>query len=407
MTYQKHSPRLAASLVLLGTTALATPALADDVLMPKNPYRAEMVVTSEGQNIPLTMYHSKSKMRIEMSPEGRDVVQIIDLVAGEAFMLMDMGGQKRAMKVDVDDAVSRFGLGSSSLGRATGTKKIAGNRCKTYVIESATVCLTRHNIALESVSPEGTARVTKLKIGRQTASLFIVPSDYTVIDMSGFGGGMGGSTADTFKDRDSVMNGLLGRLGMADDVSILEGINAVTDAEDDEAAGQAAMDALLGLAGVPEVYRDEMTTDTTTADVLIQGLDGLLFENDAERAKAAEMAAENERQTDLVRNEGMEALWRDQGMSEEQISQMIEGQKKLQAMFDEDPQVARDRARAKEKALAERLGGNPSTTTIEAEENAIDSLAEDIMADGVVTDAEKDALEKQAQDAIARLLGEK
>ena len=401
---------LAAAITVSGLAGLAAPAQAADALVPKKPYRAEMVVESAGQTVPMTMYHSKGKMRIEMSPGGQETVQIIDMNSGEAFTLVEVAGSKRAMKLKVDDALSQFGLSDNELGRPTGSQRIARHKCKTYTVSLGTVCLTKHNIALESTSRDGTTRVTKLKIGRQKASLFEVPSDYTVMDMGSFGGlgGFGGEAGGF--DADSVLGGLMDSLGIEGDAGDLD---VLAGDENGEVDFNAAMEMMMRMGGQSEQQIEAAKNlvgdgDTTTADVLSRSIESELYKNPGDREKMEEMGRENDRLAKIMREEGMAGMLRDQGMSEAEVQKMMGQMAETQAKLAEH--VERGRAEERANAAAEAAGNLPTDddmASIEDEVESFEAKAERVMADGVATEAEKEQLEKEAMDAFKRLMGEK
>lgn len=404
----KNLKTLAATTAIL-LCAAALPAQASDVIYPTKPFKADMTISAEGQNVPATLYGQGKSMRVELSQGGQNVVQIMDLENGEAFMLIDMAGTPTAMRMDVGDAMARFGMSSNDLGRSTGSKRIAGQSCKTYQIKAATVCLTKHNIALESVSPDGTMRVDKIKMGRQSADLFKVPAGYRVMDLGGLGGGFG---ADTFKDSDSVMEGLLGSLGQSGgqtDTSssgglsgIMGGINAIMDADDDDAAGQAAMDALMGQMGLPS---GAITKDTTTAGVLTEGLDGMMYKDEAERQRAQRAIAENQRQMEILEREGMAGIYRDAGMSEAEIADLLKQQAEMSAKLEAHAVKVRAQTDAAANMDTSTLPSEEAMVDIQAEMDALNAKAEAMASDGHVSEADKDKIQNEAEKALKRLFG--
>ena len=368
-----------------------------DARFPKAPYRAEAVVTSEGVSTPMVIYASGRKMRIEMDAGDADAVQIIDFDTNEAFMLTRANGQSIATKISTNNIIEQMGLNNTDRGAATGRKKIVQTACQTYAMKGATVCVSKDNITLESIAPNATMRVTKLNMGSQNAGLFKMPAGYKVIDLSA----MVGVNAGSFSSSNNTMKNRMSDAGLEDSSgSLLEGINAIIDAEDDDASGQAAMDALMGQMGFDP---GTLTTKDTTAGVLAGVIDNDLDMSDDDKAKGAALMKENERMMKIIENDGMSGLLRDAGLSETEITNM----EKSQAEFGQKMQAHADKHKDQINHVdASGLPSDAKAPGLEAELDAMNARAEALAADGDISESDKEQVQNEALQMLEAIFGE-
>lgn len=154
---------------------------------PKKPYSATMEITDKGVTRPAKIFISGAKLRMNMTaPDGsggtRNAIFVADRDTGEAFTLTIMNGRKMAMKMNTSQAMQRIGFGTPKLGAKLGTKRIGFKTCTNYKTPTGTTCLTKDNIVLEAYDDGRHMLVTKVKLGRQSPTLFQIPSDYQVMD---------------------------------------------------------------------------------------------------------------------------------------------------------------------------------------------------------------------------------
>lgn len=384
-----------ASYLLIGWAVHASSAYANDSVYPEKTFRAEIQIITGGQKNPAVLYGKGHLMRLEMTADGKPMVQLIDLNKSEAVMLIDMGGQKTAMRLKTESALDRFALSHSDLGTVIGNKKIASFQCSTYAVQESTVCLTSDNIALESIASSGTMRVTSLQIGDQNASLFEVPENYKVVDM---GAMMGGIDPKMFDSEEGILGAIFSQTGENSDSNILSGVEKIIEAGDDEAATDAALNAMLSMMGLPE---GTLSADDTTAGVLTESLDSQLDLGDAEQEKAKAMMDENQRMVDIMQREGVAGLMRDAGISESTIQDAERSQEKLGKM-------AQAHADKNKDLIETGVVSAPSDVEmldLETELDALNARAETLANDGDVSEADKISIQKDALEMLQKILG--
>lgn len=381
--------------VIIMITTLSINAFARERVYPEKSFRAEVEITEDGETTPAVIYGQGALMRFEMNSGDEPVVQIVDMEKDQALMLFDVGGQKTAMRLEMDNALDRFGLNATALGPATGKKNIAGFQCSMYQIKESAVCLTNDNIALESVANSSVMRVARLQIGDQDSSLFEVPESYQVVDM---GAMMQGIDPSMFDNQDGILGGLFNQAGSNSESSFLDGIGKIIDAEDDEAAGNAALGALLGQMGLPE---GALSTDDTTAGVLVEGIEQETNLSDAEQKKAQALMQENQRRMDIIQREGITGLLRDAGLSESEIKDIERSQEKLGQMAQDHADKNKDLI----DASIESADTNAETLDLEAQLDALNDRAEALADDGNVSETDKTNLQNDAEELLERVLG--
>lgn len=416
MTYNNFLKTTALTLASLSVTATA---YANDApLWPKKPYSADMSIQSDNQTMTGKFYLDGPNMRVELdTPQGL-TIQIIDRDSGDATMLTNSAGRKMAIKVNAAQALSAMPMPTrDTLPKPTGTKRVDRKKCKIYRIDDDKICITKDYITLEAVNEQTGAMTTfsNVKIAKQKSALFIVPSDYQVMDMSGFGGMMGGAGDNASGSAGGMLDALLGSAMRSGDGvdgggdtsgeipgGLMESIMAIANSDDDAAAEDAALDGLLGGLGIP---KGMITRNSTTSGVLMEGLDGMVFENDTERQKALDLAEENRRLAAILEKDGMEGLWRDAGMSEAQIIKMRESQSEFSNKLDQHVQkhsgTAMDAANTyvDPRTLSDAVD-------LEKEIDAMNARAEALAADGNISAADRAQLQREAEQKLERLLGQ-
>ena len=177
--------------LLVSGTALA------EMPYPKKPYSAKLEITAEGKVSPADMFISGSKIRMNLIADdgpdtGQEVVFVADRKTGEAFTLTEMDGQKTAIKLDFNNAMSKMNFFNQDLGPALGTKRIGFRKCTNYKTAAGVTCLTKDNVVLEAYDDDRHLVVKKLKMGKQAPELFEIPAEYKVLDLGSMMGGFGG-----------------------------------------------------------------------------------------------------------------------------------------------------------------------------------------------------------------------
>ncbi|HQW00167.1 MAG TPA: DUF4412 domain-containing protein [Bacteroidia bacterium] len=184
-------------------------------------YRITQTTTKEVAIKPMeyTLFIKKDMSRVEMESEKGKMTMISDNLARTAYMLMDNSGSKIAMKMNLEAEMQKKGIDKDPEVEITRESKvIAGYTCYKAIIKSTTkgdketydVWFTsdiKGNYSYETnikgvnglmmefeTSREGkTYKMTALSVepmDNLSDDLFKVPSDYQIMDMSNFQGGM-------------------------------------------------------------------------------------------------------------------------------------------------------------------------------------------------------------------------
>ena len=184
---------LAATAIL---TTISVPALAQ-VPSQAASYSGQMEYRGEGRVQVANVYGAPMKSRIDMSVDGTASTFIIDLASNTALTYGGTGaeGQNFAMKMDMSGVQDRLGPTYDSGKAATrvGSDVVAGERCDLYRQDDTTICMTSDGILLRARNDKGDGmEMRRLQRGPQPAHYFQIPAGYTVMDMSGMAGALGG-----------------------------------------------------------------------------------------------------------------------------------------------------------------------------------------------------------------------
>ncbi len=160
-------------------------------------YRAEANVRmGEAETMPVVMYRSGGKMRMEMNrPEGQ-AIMISDPEASQAFMISEMGGRRMALRIALDEAMRRDALAAwTTEGRAptrVGSCSAAGESGVEWSLAPTetdaavrTACVSADGVLLRATEDGATTwEATSIVRGPQDAALFAPPPDVPVTDLS-------------------------------------------------------------------------------------------------------------------------------------------------------------------------------------------------------------------------------
>lgn len=165
------------------------------------------------------LFFKKDMSRVEMESEGSKSIMISDNLANTGYMLMDNSGNKIAMKMNRDAMMKKNGIAEEPKVQITRESKvIAGYTCYKAIITSNYKGETKVYdvwftndikgnysydtkikglnglmMEFESVNEGKTYKMVATKVeldDNLSDELFKVPSDYQIMDMSNFMGGM-------------------------------------------------------------------------------------------------------------------------------------------------------------------------------------------------------------------------
>lgn len=164
-------------------------------------YRAEGVVTdpNSGRQMPVTQIRSGKLMRIEFSDpsSGAAGATVINSETQEAFTITEVGGQRMAMRISMDqastpgtgadfDADSVERVGACSAAGESGTEWRSTEEGAT-----AAACVTSDGILLRSTHDGQTVwETTSVSRGPQDPALFTIPPGVPVMDLGSVAAGL-------------------------------------------------------------------------------------------------------------------------------------------------------------------------------------------------------------------------
>lgn len=195
-----------AALVLITALAACNPSApsgqaGDNGLFPNltnAQYRAESIIHGDnGEALPVVMYRSGTKTRMEMQNEQGAATVVADASTGEHFVLINQGGRLVAMRAnasDYDNPAQDWGGEYAETATRTGSCSVAGENGSEWtrtgddsVARSA--CVTSDGIILQAREGDRvTWETTSVQRGPQDAALFELPEGVQVMDLGAMAG---------------------------------------------------------------------------------------------------------------------------------------------------------------------------------------------------------------------------
>ncbi|HWA01621.1 MAG TPA: hypothetical protein VG841_15035 [Caulobacterales bacterium] len=154
-------------------------------------FREEVTMTRNGQAVPIVIARDGRKTRLEFTADGVPQVVILDADSQTAVLVMEMGGQRMAIRTQsasIQDVSEQWRGGDGKTIHAIGPCSVVGEDGTEWEQQddsgkTGSACVTPDGIILRATSNGQTVwEATRLQRGPQAAALFQPPPGVRVMD---------------------------------------------------------------------------------------------------------------------------------------------------------------------------------------------------------------------------------